>query len=352
MTESPVVITGATGWLGSRLALALAQGLPDVPAMKNGNPERIIRCLVQPYSNQSLLENLPGRIEAMEGDITNPPSLERLFDGLVEPVIYHCAGVIHPRIWSREFYAVNIEGTHNVLDAAIKAKASRFIHVSSNSPLGFNRVPGEVFDETSPYKPYQNYGRSKKLAEDLVNAAGREKKVAVVIARAPWFYGPGQPARQTRFYKMIKEGKAPITGSGQNQRSMVYVDNLCQGLILCEQIQKSAGQTYWFADREPYTMNQIIDCIEMVMEKKCGLQVVHRRRRLPGFVSEIASGADTLLQSVGFYSQDIHVLSELNKNIVCSIAKAQRELGYDPKIDLEEGITRSLNWMIDKGIEI
>ena len=80
--------------------------------------------------------------------------------------------------------------------------------------------------------------------------------------------------------------------------------------------------------------------------------VARRRMRLPDFAGSLASGMDKLSQKAGFYHQKLHVFSELNKTIACSIAKARRELGYDPKIGLEEGMRRSIRWCLDNGRKI
>jgi nucleoside-diphosphate-sugar epimerase len=170
-----------------------------------------------------------------------------------------------------------------------------------------------------------------------------------VVIRPPWFYGPGQPPRQALFFGMIKEGKAPLVGAGDNRRSMAYVDNICQGLLLCERVEQARGQVYWIADRRPYPMTEILDTIERVLERDFQVKVAYKRLRLPGFVSDVALGLDKALQSLGLYHQKIHVLSEMNKTIACTIAKAERELGYDPKVELEEGMRRSVRWMLDNG---
>lgn len=127
----------------------------------------------------------------------------------------------------REFYRVNVEGTKNLIDAAERAGVRRFIYVSSNAPFGFNPTPRDVFTEESPYHPYRSYGKSKKLAEDLVSAAGASGRIETVIIRPCWFYGPGRPARQSRFIDMVRRGAMPIVGSGESRRSMAYVDNVC-----------------------------------------------------------------------------------------------------------------------------
>ncbi len=351
MTSPAAVVTGAPGWLGTRLVLALAQGLPEAPGLEEGNPDRLIRCLVHGRRDSSPLKEIKGRLELVPGDLSDPASLTELFKGLAQPVVFHCAGVIHPRRAS-EFFQVNTQGTRNLVAAAISAGAKRFIHVSSTSPMGFNPGPDQPFDETSPYQPQGNYGKSKKLAEDIVNQAGRSGKIETVIARAPWYYGPGQPERQTRFFRMIKTGAAPVAGRGDNLRSLAYVDNLCQGLILCERVGAAAGKTFWIADRKPYTMNEIVDTIERVMKKDFSMTVAGRRRKIPGLASGVALVADETIQALGFYQPEIHVLSELNKNIFCSIAQAEKELGYDPKIDLEEGMKRSVKWLLEHKVEI
>src|SRR5262249_35681791 len=145
---------------------------------------------------------------------------------------------------------------------------------------------------------------------------------------------------------MIKTGKVPIVGSGENLRSMAYIDNICQGLMLCETSQQAAGKTYWIADSQPYTMNQIVDTIEKLLENDFHLPVAHKRMRLPDLASEVALFIDSNLQAAGLYHQKFHVLSEMNKNIACSVDKARQELGYNPQIALEEGMRRSIKYVI------
>jgi nucleoside-diphosphate-sugar epimerase len=289
-------------------------------------------------------------VSIAEGDLRSAESVHRFLHDAEGATIYHVAGVIHPTRYVREFYDVNVRGTQHVVEAAKRAGVRRLIYVSSNSPMGCNPNAEHLFDESSLYNPYMNYGKSKKLAEDIVNGAANE--LETVIVRAPWFYGPDQPPRQNLFFSMIKNGRAPLLGDGSNRRSMAYVDNLCQGLMLCERVEKACGETYWIADRRPYPMREILDTIERLMETEFGMTVAHRRMRLPNFVGDVALLADLIIQGIGLYHQKIHVLSEMNKHIACVVAKAERELGYDPRIDLEEGMRRSVRWLVDQGIPI
>jgi nucleoside-diphosphate-sugar epimerase len=324
------IVTGAPGWLGTTLVNRLA-----------GRP---VRCLVEAGADSSELARAGA--EVVNGDIRSAESLARLFEGAKGATVFHAAGVIHPSRGVKQFYEVNVRGTENLLAAARKAGVRRFVHVSSNSPIGTNPRADHVFDETAPYHPYMHYGRSKMLAEQAVKAVA---DLETVIIRPPWFYGPNQPARQTTFFTMIRTGKVPLVGNGENRRSMAYVENIVQGLLLCESVAAARGQTYWIADQRPYTMNEIISTIEDVMEKDFGVVPARKRMKLPSMASEVAWVVDKGMQGLGLYHQKMHVLSEMNKTIACSVAKAQRELGYKPEIELREGMRRSMQWMKERG---
>lgn len=336
------LVTGAPGWLGSTLVECLLKGMPEVADLSAPLGEREVRCLVLPGSNTRELTSMSPRVRLVEGDLAEPASLEAFVKGAAGATLFHVAGVIHPTRGTQQFYTVNVEGTRKLLELAKREKVRRFVHVSSNSPIGTNPSPDHLFDERSPYNPYMKYGHSKMLAEELVKSAGRDGGLETVIIRPPWFYGPRQPERQKLFFTMIQTGKVPIVGSGENKRSMAYVDNICQGLLRCERVEAAKGGIYWIADERPYTMNEIVDTIERVLERDFGLQVAHKRMRMPGIVSEVAWLVDKIMQSVGLYHQKIHVLSEMNKSIACSIELAKKELGYRPHIALEEGMRRSI----------
>jgi len=343
LQAGPLIITGATGWLGRNLVRALAQGLPELPDLLSPNHTRRIRALVLPGTSQNLPQNLPG-VQPVEGDLCDPACCQRLLEDAQGGTLFHTAGIIHPKN-SRAFFTINVDGTRNLLEAAAKAGIRRAVVVSSNSPCGVNPHPDHRFDEESPYRPYMNYGRSKMLMELEARQIAARSGLEVVLIRAPWFYGPDQPPRQTLFFKMIRDGRMPIVGSGDNWRSMAYIDNLCQGLLLAAMVPQAANQTYWLADLRPYTMNEIIDTVERLLKDEFQQKCCHRRLLLPGWFGEVARGLDWGLQTVGLYHQKIHVLSEMNKTIACSVDKACQELGYRPVVDLEEGMRRSLAWV-------
>jgi nucleoside-diphosphate-sugar epimerase len=201
--------------------------------------------------------------------------------------------------------------------------------------------------------PYMGYGRSKQAMEEwLRTGASNNNFPQITIIRAPWFYGPEQPARQTRFFSMIKAGHFPIVGDGRNRRSMGYVDSLAYGILLTAQASQAAGKIYWLADERPYPMKEIVDTVREVLRDDFGMTVKPKTIQVPGIISDLARLGDRMLQGVGLYNQELHVLSEMNLTIACTIARAKQELGYKPLVDLREGMRRSIKWCLDKGIEI
>lgn len=186
--------------------------------------------------------------------------------------------------------------------------------------------------------------KGRELADEL--------DIELVIVRAPWFYGPKQPARQATFFTMIRNGKAPIVGSGENKRSMAYVDNLSQGLLLAATHLDAPGNNYWIADERSYTWNEIVSTIESLLSEEFDLPTKGGRMRLPRLVGTVARISDSLIQRSGFYNQKIHVLSEVPLTIACDISKAKSQLGYNPQVSLSDGMRRSIQSAIDMNINI
>jgi nucleoside-diphosphate-sugar epimerase len=332
------VVTGASGWLGQNLVRALAH-----------SRERV-RCLVPAPAEAPLLELVSLSIETVTGDVRDPATVDRLFDGVgPTATVFHAAAVIHPRKSIRELFDVNVGGTQLMLDRARRVGATRFVHVSSNSPFGVNPGPDDVFTEDSPYDPYMGYGRSKQEAEQLVKRTHDRGDLGTVTVRAPWFYGPYQPPRQNRFFAAIRKGRFPLVGDGTQKRSMVFTDNLVQGLLRAEVADKAPGKAYWIADAEPYELREILATVRRALAAEGMAVSGPERMPLPRVAARAAEKADALLQGRGRYSQALHVLGELNHTIACDIARARDELGYEPAVGLEEGMRASIRWCLDHG---
>jgi nucleoside-diphosphate-sugar epimerase len=331
------LVTGAPGWLATRLVEVLSCGWDG-----KTKSDRQVRCLVLRGVDPSPISRFP--IEIVEGNVCNKSSLKNAARGA--DTIFHAVGIIHPRR-IQELCDINTEGTRNILSAATEAGVKRFIFVSSNSVTGCNSNRNKLFTESDPPNPYMAYGRSKYQAERIVKEFNERGKIETVVIRPCWYYGPNQPTRQTRFFEMIKAGNPIIFGDGKNLRSMSYIDNVVQGLLLAERSEKANGQTYWIADKRPYETIEIYRTVAEILGVKD-----FRPRFAPSLASELCKCIDAALQFVGLYYTDFHVVGEMNKDIACSIEKAEKALGYRPTIELREGMEKSIEWCRKNGASI
>ena len=338
------VVTGAAGWLGQALMHRLT-----TPADDGRVDRRHLRVLVASADEAARLEALPG-VAVTVGDITERRVVDALFDGVGSDAdVIHAAGVIHPRKKVAEF-EVNSVGTRNMVGAAVTAGVRRFVHVSSNSPFGTNPHATDLFRADEPYNPYLGYGQSKMEAEQAVFAAAADGLDAAVV-RPPWFYGPFQPPRQTTFFRMVRKGKFPVIAGGAQRRSMVYVDNLVDGVLLAELTPRAKGKGYWIADARPYQVTEIVETVGRALRDE-GFSVKDGALRLPAIAGRVAEIGDRLIQRTGRYQQQLHVLGEMDKTIACDISAARRDLGYDPEVDLYEGMRRSIRWCVEQGMDL
>ena len=335
------IVTGATGWFGRALLAALTDPAgvappPIDPRPRDDGSRR--RRAAPPASSRS------------SATFARQPGWTTLFAGIPRRStvdVIHAAGVIHPATPS-DWVEINARGTANVAAKARAAGVRRFVHVSSNSPFGTNPHPGDVFRNDEPYDPYLGYGRSKMLAElRLLDEVANG--LDAVIVRPPWFYGPHQPARQTTFFTMVRTGRFPIVGDGRQRRSMVYVDDLVDGVIRAELVECPAGRGWWIADARPYEINEIVGAVTDALAA-AGLDVAARQLRVPAIVGRAAAAVDAALQRRHRYVAALHVLGELGTTIACDISAARRELGYEPSVGLAEGMRRSVEWCLAQGI--
>jgi nucleoside-diphosphate-sugar epimerase len=333
------VITGASGWLGR----ALVHRLLADPA------RRRLRVLAASTQEGHQLAGL-GDVEVVIGDVTKPDTAARLLHGVgVDADLIHTVGVIHPKA-TREFFDVNVVGTRNVADAALDHGLRRMVHVSSNSPFGTNPQPSDTFRSIEPYHPYLAYGWSKMEGElAVLDAVGRGLDAAIV--RPPWFYGPFQPPRQTTFFRLVRAGRFPVVGDGEQRRSMVYIDNLVDGVLAAELTPAARGRGYWVADARAYTVNEIVATVGRALRDE-GFEVKEPSTRLPALAGRLAEIGDRMVQRVGRYQQQLHVLGEMNHTIACDISATRNDLGYQPRVELYEGMRNSIRWCVEQGLEL
>lgn len=337
------VITGANGWLGRALTHRV---LADAARTK-------IRLLVRDQTEADAIRSFVGErpgVSVVVGDVSLADTASRLLEGIgPDSDVLHTAGIIHPSK-VRQFTEVNANGSRHVAEAALEAGVRRLVHVSSNSPFGTNAHRDDTFRGNEPYHPYLGYGTSKMQAELAVLGAS-SRGLDATIVRPPWFYGPFQPPRQTTFFRMVRAGRFPVIGAGDQRRSMVYVDNLVDGVLAAELTPGAKGRGYWIADERAYTVREIVETVGRALVDE-GLSVTPPRTRLPEIAARVAETADRVLQSVGLYQQQLHVLGEMGHTIACDIADARGELDYQPSVELYEGMRRSIRWCLEQGLEL
>ncbi|MDP9465354.1 MAG: NAD(P)-dependent oxidoreductase [Actinomycetota bacterium] len=333
------VVTGASGWLGRAL---VHRFLAD-PS------RRRLRLLAHTTAEARELAAL-GDVEVMIGDIGKPDTAARLLHGVGGDVdLIHTAAIIHPKT-TRQFFEINANGTRHVAEAALDHGVRRMVHVSSNSPFGTNPQPSDTFRAIEPYHPYYGYGRSKMQAELAVFEA-IDQGLDATIVRPPWFYGPFQPPRQTTFFRLVRAGRFPALGDGDQRRSMVYVDNLVDGVIAAELTPAAKGKGYWVADERAYTVNEIVATVGRALTAE-GFGVRAPSTRLPAIAGRVAEFGDRVVQGLGRYQQQLHVLGEMNHTIACDISVTRAELGYEPQVELYEGMRTSIRWCVEHGLQL
>lgn len=331
-----LVLTGVPGWLTTAL-------LDDLTRCKD--PQLgAIRALVDPAIDSSTLAQSRRRWplirEIVPYDLAAPHSVERKLEGA--GAVLHCAGVIHVRHTS-DWYRVNTEGTIALARSAKAAGVRRFVFISSNAAGGASDSFEQVLNEDNPAKPRSHYGRSKWLAEQALLQTVVPERFEVVILRPSMFYGPPVPRRHVEIYQRILHGRMPLVGNGEFARSITYIDNLVQAcrLALCH--PAASGQTYYIVDARVYTTKEIVE------EMGRALDAPVRYWRLPRLVGPAACVLDRALAEFGLYWQSLHLVGESHWHVGISCAKATRELGYHPEVDLAMGMRRAVEWCRENG---
>ncbi|MFI5349142.1 MAG: NAD-dependent epimerase/dehydratase family protein [Elusimicrobiota bacterium] len=331
-----VLVTGAPGWLGTRLVETLLHRFEGrAPLTQHGE----VRCLAYPGQEDILRRRFGDDVRIVRGDITCPGTLGGILDGV--GTVFHAAGLVHAQR-VKTYFDVNTEGTKNLLAKAIAAGVRRFIFVSSNAVYGFRRDDEPLAcAEEDPPRPYMAYGWSKLKAEQAVLEASRRGLIEGVVIRPCWYYGPNQPHGQIRFLRMIASGRPILFGGGRNWLSLSHIDNVIQALLLAADSTEAASQVYNVADRHPC---RLIDYYSTVA-RHAGIREL-RPLRVPSVLVDACYQADRLLHAFGICSGMLHGAGKMNKNMVSSIEKAKRELGYDPAIELDEGMRLALHGIL------
>lgn len=327
-----LLITGYPGWLSNRFLETLAEYALCFDS---------IRCLAESGKTAFVPPNLSVPVECVAGDLLDIVSLRKATRNV--DLVLHAAGIIHVKKIP-DFYRINRDGTRNLMDACLESGVKRFIYISSNAAQGFSERKGHVLTEADPCRPENDYGRSKLEGEKVVRGFQNTGGIETVIIRPAMFYGPPVPARHVGIFKQVRKGYFPVFGSGDYSRSVTYIDNLIQAIHLAMKTKAANGQVYTITDREVPTLMEVVETMAHSMGGK--VRILH----FPVWMAAAAGCVDRILSAMGIYWMLPHIVGEAHRNIAYSIAKAEKELGYDPKVSYRQGYARTIQWCKEKGL--
>jgi nucleoside-diphosphate-sugar epimerase len=322
-----VLVTGASGFLGSHIAEQFVEAGHDV------------RLLLRPTSNR---EFLTFRHEEVLGDVTDPDSLVAAVTG-VDAVI-HPAGLIKARN-EADFGAVNEAGTANLIRATEShaPDVQRFVYISSQSAHG-PAPKGRPRPHDAESKPVSAYGRSKLGGE----AVTRESSLAdrSLIFRMPVIYGPRDPALLP-FFKAVKFRVAPLLWGGRNKLSIVYASDAASAVLQATTAEADiGGRTYSPEDGNVYTWRDLLSAIEAAQDRRAlTVPVPLIGYQAAGFASEMFGRVSGRPQVF-----DRDKVREMRRRAwVCSSEDLRRDIGWRPQVQIEEGARMTYDWYRSAG---
>lgn len=324
-----VLVTGATGFVGSHVVdVLLARGFE-------------VSYIARSTSNHRWMNGKPVRL--VEGSLHNLESLHRAMDGI--DMVIHVAGQTAGRN-EEDFRRGNQVATQNLIDAvrAYRPNLSRFVHISSMAVTGPASSEGNPNTEASPLQPITAYGRTKKLAEEVIHEASKD--IPCTIVRPPAVYGPRDEATLT-FFAAVAKGLAPLIGFDNKKVSLVHIRDLARGIVDASVSEKAVGETYFVSSDDWYTWPQIADVTATVTGRKRLFTV-----RIPHpLVLAIAGVSGAVGKFAGKppvldYEKGIDMIQQY---WICTNDKARRDFGYRQQVSLEEGILETVTWYREQG---
>lgn len=316
-----ILITGATGFIGSHLAKALA---------KNNK----ISALVRKNSDINELKKLKTGIAY--GNLNDVNSLCRAVKG--NDVVIHCAA-LHGNYSYRQIYEANIIGTENLLKACEKSSVKKFIYFSSATTFG--RIEGG--NEKSKRSPETDYAKTKLLGEKIAGDY-MKKKLSVTILIPPLVYGCHKRASMIKWFRYIKKGYFLIFGNGKNKIEVVYIDDLVDAALRAVKSKKAANQKYIISGQTT-TMNDFTSEIAMTLK-------VRKPRHIPKSIAYALGFFLGIIQMITGKDMPINAtkVRNMSRSRSLDMSKAREELGYRPKTGIKEGIRKVIYWMGKEGL--
>ena len=318
------LVTGATGFTGGHLARALAAAGHHTSA------------LVRDPSSVAAVDLARAGVTLVAGDLRDPDTLANAMAGV--EVVYHLAAIYRQAgIPRREYRAVNAVGAQQIVEAAARGGARRVVHCSTVGVHGDVEHPPA--NEDAPLRPGDVYQDTKLEGERLVREAGARLGMDVTIARPSGIYGPGD-RRLLKLFRGVARRRWITLGSGEIYYHLTYVDDLVEGFRLLGEHPAAANRTYILAGREVTTLNALVGLIAE------GAGVPAPTRHLPVWPVWVAGAVCEAVciplrieppifrRRVDFFT----------KSRAFDITRARTEVGFAPRVDLREGIRRTLGW--------
>ncbi|MDJ0866954.1 MAG: NAD-dependent epimerase/dehydratase family protein [Myxococcota bacterium] len=276
------------------------------------------------------------------GDVLEPDSFRERLRGC--DLVFHTAAVVSNVAPEQAFWQVNVLGTRRLLEACAAEGVGRFVHLSSVGAYGFDFPDG--VDETYPLRPNGNhYVDSKVASEQVVLQAHAAAEIECSIVRPADVYGPGSRPWTVLPVEMMRSGQFLLPESGRGIFSPVYVDNLVDGLEAVASNEAACGQVFILGDGVGVTTAEFFGHYARML----GAGPV---RTLPTPLAKgIAGIAGAVLGALGRETEvSAETMRMLARRGGYSIEKARRVLGFEPKVDLAEGMQRTERWLADRGM--
>jgi nucleoside-diphosphate-sugar epimerase len=255
--------------------------------------------------------------------------------------VFHLAAAQHevnvPDAW---FYAVNVDGTRNVLAAAAKAGVARVVH---GSTIGVYRWrPGDTVSERSSLEPDHVYGASKLAGERVVQSFAQQVPCAVV--RISETYGPGD-RRLLKLFKQAERGACLQIGNGANLHHLVFVDDLVSGLLLAAGSPLLPDGPFVIAGKEPVSSRRMLEAVLRSLGREPRIvrvpmaPLMLTARVVEGVLRPLGVQPPLHTRRMDFFRRSFHF----------SLEEAS-ELGYHPQFGLDDGLQATASWYRERGL--
>ncbi len=330
MRRGRCLVTGATGFIGGRLAQRLLDDSYEV------------RCLVRASSDTSHLDALG--VQMAVGDLTDADTLAAAVADC--RYVLHCGALVSDWATVAEITAANVHGTRNVLAASVGASVERFIHFSTTDVYGH---PGSgTIDESYVPQGFANwYAQTKRQAEDEVRSVGDQSPLETVILRPATVYGPGSKEVVGEIARAIAGGHMLLVGRGQTVAGLCYIDNLLDAASLALEHPHAPGHALNVTDGLAVTWRQFTDALAR------GLGCPGVRFSLPYWAANAIATALEHGYRLARRATGLHTAPLLSRQAVQVLGKDQdfsntllREtLGWAPRVDYPTGLDATLDWL-------